>query len=144
MTNGYNERKLDLGFRIALVTGPEYAGLDELRIYYTDGTFGFMVRLTPCRQSMASLAPCARIGAPSGHPNRDSAMSADYAPCARCKSRPATRGELCRNCADVYCESCGHPWHRHVGTSGCTLRVDSAWTVTNDRSCGCLAKKVPA
>lgn len=44
---------------------------------------------------------------------------------------------------DETCPNCGHPGRKHyrdavlAKTEGCMARVDSAYTVTNDRSCGC-------
>jgi hypothetical protein len=35
------------------------------------------------------------------------------------------------------CPLCGHPWNRHGCTDGCSVLVDSAYTVSNTRECGC-------
>lgn len=44
---------------------------------------------------------------------------------------------------DEVCPNCGHPGRKHyrdaalAKTEGCMARVDSAYTATNDRGCGC-------
>jgi len=37
------------------------------------------------------------------------------------------------------CSSCGHEIALH-GTNGCTVELDSAWTASNTKPCGCRNK----